>query len=289
VRVSDFLAAELAVVPLRGSTRAAIADELAERLIAAGRVTAAERLRERVTEGREADAVLLGTRALLIHYRTEAVRDLSLAIGVAPDGIDIPERAASPRIVLMVAIPPRSAGRYVQLLGAFARILDRADVVERIVASRTAEELVSLPAFGEYEVPDQLTVRELMTERPRVTGPDVPLVEAARQLVRSGIGALPVVDAENRVVGMLGERELLRELVRLLGGREVPSAAVGRASSTVRDVMTRQVLCVSPEQPIAEVAALMINKDVDRVPVARSGELVGFLTRGDIVRKLTGT
>ena len=52
--------------------------------------------------------------------------------------------------------------------------------------------------------------------------------------------------------------------------------------------MTRQVMCVAPEQPIAEVAALMSNKDVDRVPVVREGRLVGFLTRGDIVRKLIG-
>jgi len=56
----------------------------------------------------------------------------------------------------------------------------------------------------------------------------------------------------------------------------------------VRDAMTRQVLCVAPEQPVAEVAALMSNKDVERVPVVREGRLVGFLTRGDIVRKLIG-
>ena len=49
------------------------------------------------------------------------------------------------------------------------------------------------------------------------------------------------------------------------------------------------VLCVAPEQPIAEVASLMSNKDVERVPVVREGRLVGFLTRGDIVRKLIGT
>jgi CBS domain-containing protein len=49
------------------------------------------------------------------------------------------------------------------------------------------------------------------------------------------------------------------------------------------------VLCVSAEQPLAEVAALMANKEVDRVPVVRDGKLVGFLTRGDIVRKLIGS
>jgi CBS domain-containing protein len=53
--------------------------------------------------------------------------------------------------------------------------------------------------------------------------------------------------------------------------------------------MTRRVLCVSPEQPLAEVASIMTHKDVDRVPVVRDGRLVGVLTRGDIVRKLLGT
>jgi CBS domain-containing protein len=63
----------------------------------------------------------------------------------------------------------------------------------------------------------------------------------------------------------------------------------GDRPKQVRDVMTRQVLCVSPDQPVAEVAAMMTNKDVDRVPVVRDGRLVGFLTRGDIVRKLIGS
>ena len=53
--------------------------------------------------------------------------------------------------------------------------------------------------------------------------------------------------------------------------------------------MTRQVLCVSPEQPLSEVASIMTNKDVDRVPVVKDGRLVGYLTRGDIVRKLMGS
>ena len=50
--------------------------------------------------------------------------------------------------------------------------------------------------------------------------------------------------------------------------------------------MTRQVLCVSPEQPLSEVASLLVNKDIDAVPVVREGRVVGFLTRGDIIRKL---
>jgi CBS domain-containing protein len=91
------------------------------------------------------------------------------------------------------------------------------------------------------------------------------------------------------VVGMLSQRELLQHLLTnyLQRGGHAPLPAAG--AKTVKDVMTRQVLCVSPEQPLAEVAAMMSNKDVDRVPVVREGRLIGFLTRGDIVRKLIGS
>jgi CBS domain-containing protein len=74
------------------------------------------------------------------------------------------------------------------------------------------------------------------------------------------------------------------------GTRHTPARASSTgARRTVRDVMTRQVLCVSPDQPLAEVASLMSNKDVERVPVVIDGKLVGFLTRGDIVRRLIGS
>ena len=101
-----------------------------------------------------------------------------------------------------------------------------------------------------------------------------------------------MIDGDGLLVGMLSERELMRHMLSLAsinGSTPRPQSGVERARRTVRDVMTRQVLCVSPDQPLAEVASLMTNKDVDRVPVVQEGRLVGFLTRGDIVRKLIGS
>jgi len=100
-----------------------------------------------------------------------------------------------------------------------------------------------------------------------------------------------VVEENEVIVGMLAERDLLRHLLgSYLQGDSPPRPTPDgvNARRAVRDAMTRQVLCVSPEQPLAEVASLMINKDVEQVPVVREGRLVGFLTRGDIVRKLIG-
>ena len=108
---------------------------------------------------------------------------------------------------------------------------------------------------------------------------------------RLGVGGLPVVDAEGLVVGMLGERELLLSLGNYLQAGRVDSPkppGVPNMRATVRDAMRRQVLCVSPDEPLADVSSMLTNKDVDRVPVVRDGRIVGMLTRGDIVRKLLG-
>lgn len=297
MRLADFLAGDRVIVPLGARTMTAAAGALVERLAAAGAVSAPDRLRERVEEEHGEDIVAMGERAFLLHYRTDAVPDLAVAIGTSPEPIcrelgDGDRQCA--RILLLIAAPPRMATRYLQVVGAFARFLSSADRVDAVLGARTAAELVALPELAGHTIPEQLTVGDLMSRRPRTASPEAPLRDAARDMVRAGVGALPVVDEAGQVIGMLSERDLLRHLLAVYlqgtapGAKElqVPPSARGRA---VRDVMTRQVLCVSPDQPLAEVASLMTNKEVDRVPVVRDGRLVGFLTRGDIVRKLIGS
>ena len=294
--LADLLAADRLIVPLEQDTLPAAANALLERLVAAGAVANPARLRERVEEERAEDIVAMGDRAFLLHYRSDAVPELAVALGTSPQPIcrelgDGEQQCA--RVLLLVVAPPRLAARYLQVVGAFARFLSSAERVDALLAQRTAAGLLTLDALAEYPVREELTVGDLMTRRPLSIPPDTPLRDAARAMVRAGIGGLPVVDGAGQVIGMLSERELMRHLMTSYlqsagsphGVKEPPSLR-GRS---VRDVMTRQVLCVAPDQPLAEVAALMTNKDVDRVPVVREGALVGFLTRGDIVRKLVGS
>jgi len=294
MKLRDVLAPERTLVPLGGADLAEAAGLLIDRLATAHGVLDEAKLRRRATAGRAEDVVAMGDRAFLLHYRTDAVGQLIVSLGVAP--APICDRSAdgiehSARIVLCIAAPPRHAARYLQVVGGFARLLRKGDVLDAVLSAADASSLVNLPAFADYQLPEQLMVRDVMSDQPRTIGPDVPLREAARLLVRTGLGALPVVDDDDRVIGMVSEREVIRHLlsVQAFSGPDPRPLAPGTgAARTVRDVMTRQVLCVAPQQPIAEVAALMSHKDVDRVPVVREGRLVGFLTRGDIVRKLIG-
>jgi CBS domain-containing protein/mannitol/fructose-specific phosphotransferase system IIA component (Ntr-type) len=294
VRLSEFLRLDRIVLPLSAGTLREAAAALLDRLVATGAIANPDKLAQRITELRGEDVVALGERAFLIHFRTDAVREMAVALGVAPGDIVRElgaEEVQHARIALMIVAPPRMAARYLQVLGALARVLSRPQTVEQILAAPDAQTLATLPAFSEVELPRQLAVGDIMTVRPRTATPDTPLRDAALQMARSGIAALPVVEENDVIVGMLGERDLLRHLLgSYLQGdtppRPTPDGVNARRG--VRDAMTRQVLCVSPEQPLAEVASLMINKDVDQVPVVREGRLVGFLTRGDIIRKLIG-
>jgi CBS domain-containing protein/mannitol/fructose-specific phosphotransferase system IIA component (Ntr-type) len=295
VRLRDVLAPERLIVPLVASTLQEAEDLLVERLASAHGVLDVGKLRRRVGERRAEDAVAMGDRAFLLHYRTDAVGQLIVAVGVAPTPIcriSAEEGEQCARVVIMIAAPPRHAARYLQVVGGFARLLRKPDVLQRVLEAGDADAFARLEPFSDYRLPEQLAVRDVMSDQPLTVAADVPLREVARTLVRTGLGALPVVDEDERVIGMVSEREVIRYLLttQAFTGPDArvaaPPAAGGR---TVRDVMTRQVLCVAPEQPIAEVASLMSNKDVDRVPVVREGRLVGFLTRGDIVRKLIGT
>ena len=294
MRLSDFVPANQVVVPLRHETLMGAADELMDRLAAAGGISNIEKLRSRVGEKQPEDIVAMGDRAFLLHYRTDAVTDLRVALGTSPRPIcrDLGEEETQcARILLLIVSPRKFAAEYLQLVGAFARLLSKRPIIDEILAQPDGTSLAALDAFREYELPAQLSVRDIMTYQPKTIGPDTGLTEAAREMVRLGVGGLPVVDGDGLVVGMLGERELLRSLSSYLqGGRGEGARAPGVPSTkpTVRDAMTRQVLCVSPDQAIADVSSMMTNKDVDRVPVVRDGRIVGMLTRGDIVRKLLG-
>jgi CBS domain-containing protein len=294
MKLRDFLSPERVVIPLEARTLEEASAALLERVLAAREVLDKYKLRKRASEARDEDTVAMSDRAFLVHYRSDAVGQLLVSVGIAPAPLcrtsrDDGEQCA--RIMLLLAAPPRLAARYLQVVGGFARLLRQREVLDAMLAAPNAAALVALEAFDQYQLPEQLTVRDVMTDHPRTVPADTPLKEAARLLVRTGIGALPVVDEERHVLGMVSEREVIRHLLstRVFSGVDVRAAiAPGTSARSVRDVMSRQVMCVAPEQPIAEVASLMSNKDVDRVPVVREGRLVGFLTRGDIVRKLIG-
>jgi CBS domain-containing protein len=256
-----------------------------------------ERLRELVATALPRDIVTVG-QAFLLHLRLDAARQLAAAIGVAPKPIRRhPESEQHARIVLLLVAPSREASAHLRALSALARAMSRREVVDAILAASDPDELLGAGPLEELEVPGHLSVRDVMVHRRLSVRPDTTLGEASQVMVEHHVDALPVVSDESEVLGLVTHHELLKYLLPAYVKRESTGefrSGLGRGVSgdphalPVRDVMDRSVLCVSEEQSLAEVASMMVTRDVEQLPVVREGQLVGFLTRGDIVRRLFG-
>jgi CBS domain-containing protein len=113
--------------------------------------------------------------------------------------------------------------------------------------------------------------------------PDTLLSEVVDLMVRQGVDAVPVVGERAEVLGMVTAGDALGQLMHDADGDEmVPAEEPLKA----RDVMTRSVLCVAEGQPLIEAAHMMVHKDVEQIPVAREGRLIGIVTRTKVLRAL---
>ncbi len=299
MKLRDMLRSDHVIVPLRATTVKDATDQLAGRLIDTGAVAEPQRLRAVIQNAWPEDLVSVGDYAFLPHFRTEAVRTLLTAVGIAPVPIHWekdPNRAA--RVVIFIVAPPRETPTYLQVVGALARALSDPDTLAALHDARTPDQVIGLPALADIDLPSHLLVRDVMTSRLVSVGPETPLGDAARLMVERDVRALPVVDDAGSLLGMVTHRELLRFLIpdylqRTKSGefRAPTKSQIQRGSSDprqipVREAMARTVLCLAEDQTLTDVATLMSSKDVDRFPVVREGKVVGFLTRADLIRRL---
>lgn len=133
------------------------------------------------------------------------------------------------------------------------------------------------------------TVEEAMTAEVVTVEPDRPVTGAARIMRDAGVSGLPVVDRGGRVVGMLTEADLLhRAMVPDSAGSEAKrSPREQRPGYTVADLMSREVIGVRRDDPLAKAARLMEKARVRRlVVVGDSFILEGIISRSDVVAAL---
>lgn len=125
-----------------------------------------------------------------------------------------------------------------------------------------------------------MKVRQLMTSPAIRIHPDEPVTVAARTLAHYNIGAMPVCGTDGRLCGVITDRDIV---TRCLAAQRSPD------QTKVREVMTRQVLAVSPDAELDAAARLMGARQVRRLPVLENGRLCGMLSLGDVANCESGT
>ena len=150
-----------------------------------------------------------------------------------------------------------------------------------------------------------MRVRDVMSTDVITLAPTATLREAAITLADESVGGCPVVDEQGRMIGMLSEVDILEALktqhkelrmlmppeitfgisfVEIITEREALAAFKEIQRTTVRDVMTKEVRAVSPDDHVEKAIQVMVEHRIHRIPVLEHGKLVGILTRGDVLR-----
>ncbi len=110
---------------------------------------------------------------------------------------------------------------------------------------------------------------DIMTRKVATIHPGASVQEAAQLLDQKRISGAPVVDPDGKIIGIITEADIISK--------------VDREGLCVIDIMSHDVIAVDEETPVNEIAALLTERKIKRVPVVENGKLVGIVSRADIV------
>ena len=146
------------------------------------------------------------------------------------------------------------------------------------------------------------TVTEVMTCNPITVKAETPLQEAIKILAEKRISGLPVIDDAGQLIGIISETDLmwqetgvtlpayimiLDSVIYLKNPADYERDLHKALGQTVGEVMSKKPITISPNQPLREAAKLMRDRKIHRLPVVdESGQIIGILTRGDIIREM---
>lgn len=124
------------------------------------------------------------------------------------------------------------------------------------------------------QIPQALTARDLMSSPVRTILPETTIQQAQRILLRYGHSGLSVVDEAGKLIGMISRRDIDIALHH------------GFSHAPVKGYMSSNLKTIQPETPLPTIESLMVTYDIGRLPVLENGQLVGIVTRTDVLRQL---
>jgi CBS domain-containing protein len=143
-----------------------------------------------------------------------------------------------------------------------------------------------------------MKAEDVMTRAVISIDPDATVLQAARKMLQHHISGLPVIDRNGKLVGVLSEGDFLRRrethtekrrsrwLEFLMGPGRIAGEYTHSHGSKVSEVMSKDVLTVDENAPLEDIVELMERRRIKRVPVLCGGEVVGIVTRSNLMHAM---
>lgn len=146
-----------------------------------------------------------------------------------------------------------------------------------------------------------MQARDVMMSPVITAKPYFTIQHVAKLLLEHGISAVPVINDDAQLVGIISEGDLMHRaetgtesrpswwLAWVASNKALAETFTKERSRKVVDVMTKQVITVAPNAPLNEVAELLEKRRIKRVPVVENGKLVGILSRASLIQALASS
>jgi len=141
-----------------------------------------------------------------------------------------------------------------------------------------------------------MKARDVMVSPVITVKPSASVREVAKTFLERRISAVPVVDDQGKLVGIVSEGDLMHRteagterkrswwLQGLTGDETLAAEYVKAHARKVADVMTRRVITASPDTPLHEIASLLESNSIKRVPIVKDGQVVGIVSRANLIQ-----
>jgi CBS domain-containing protein len=114
-----------------------------------------------------------------------------------------------------------------------------------------------------------MIARDIMTHKVYTVSPEASVQELAQLLSQKNVSGVPVIDKDGKIIGIVTEADIIGK--------------VDREGLLVADIMSPEIIVVNEETKVDEIAMLLTERKIKRVPVMENGKLVGIVCRADIV------
>jgi tRNA nucleotidyltransferase (CCA-adding enzyme) len=216
----------------------------------------------------ETDGFVPGLSSLASQLRSIAETDVLFLAHEFPVGTGVEKRLSiigrsqNPHVKLNELFQPFGGGGHSQAASLNLRGVNSQEIINQLLDTL------------KVQIPQPLTAQDVMSSPVRSIRPETTIAEAQRILLRYGYSGLSVVDAEGQLIGIISRRDLDIALHH------------GFSHAPVKGYMTTNIKTIAPDATMPQIEALMVTYDIGRLPVISAGQLVGMVTRTDVLREL---